>query len=202
MTMTHTVGRSRRKSGLILPVNHLDAEDIKQLLPPGLDYSFAVVRNPMKRIISQYHFQTSVSLLSRFSFSTWLRVVFEAALIEPRLYDNHIRPQSDLIPDTAKIFRLEDGWEEMIKWFDEVTESSVPNLNVGHLLKSKKKALAISLQDVEMIENFYRIDYDRLGYSKIDKSGYKSDRWARLRMIFAKCVARILIFKQHRDWGK
>lgn len=191
----------RRYPGVVVSPNHMSAEDLQDFLPHDLDFCFAVVRDPLARMISQYRFQTGVSWASRLSFSTWLRVMLACLRIDPRSYENHIRPQVDLIPEGAEIFRLEDGFEGLITRLDAVTGTTAPEIGIGHLLKGAKKAeIPITRQDVAAIESFYAEDYARFGYAPRDVSGLPDDRWASLRAVFGTVLARAVVWKQHRRW--
>jgi len=191
-----------RGTGLITPLTHVAAIDLREMLPPDIDFSFTVVRNPVTRIQSEYRYQTGVSRLSRLGFSTWLRVMIAAARIEPRIYENHIRPQVDLIPENSEIFRLEDGFDALIERLDEVTGSTAPDQAVRHLLKRERKDIALHRQDVELLGAFYADDFERFGYDLPDPSAYPHDRHASARAAFAACLAHALVMRQRHDWTR
>lgn len=192
----------QRQRGILFAADHLTAEDIGRFLPQTLEHSFAVVRDPLKRIVSQYRFQSGVSRASRLDFPTWLRTVLGAARQDRRVYRNHIRPQSDLVPADAAIFRLEDGFDPMVSWLDEVTGTSAPEVKVHHLLKSRKAADVVPLhrQDIALVAAFYRADYERFGYPLPDPQAHEPDRLAPLRALPALALARAVVWKQRRDW--
>ena len=147
---------------MISPPNHFCVEDLEELLPPQLDYAFAIVRHPLSRIVSEYRYQKGLSRLSRFSFSTWLSVVLECAKREPRMYENHIRPQSDLIPEFAEVFRIEEGCDAVIQHIDELVHDLAPDVEVPHLNPSKKMDIQLTREDVLTVRNFYAVDYERI----------------------------------------
>ncbi len=200
LDLDRTTSGPTKQTGLIMPASHLTTADLKDLLPVDLRHSFAVVRDPMGRILSEYRFQSGVSMLSRFSFSTWLRVTVACARMDPRTYDNHIRPQVDLVSDACEIFRLEDGFDGMIAWLDKVSGTTAPDIEVGHLLKRKRNQTPVSYEDAALIEAFYAEDYARFGYAPPDKSALPRDRFASLRTLFGNLLARAVIWKQRRDW--
>lgn len=190
-----------RGTGLIVPATHLAAIDIKELVPPDLAYSFAVVRDPLKRLESEFRYQSGVSQMSKLGFSPWLKVMLKAATTEPRLYENHIRPQSDLVPDDAEIFKLEDGFDAMIARLDAVTGTTTPDLSVPHINTRKKEPITMSRADVQAVTRFYAADYDRFGYVRPDPADYPAtpSGW---RDHLAGPLAAALVAKQHRDWVK
>ncbi|MBY8978161.1 sulfotransferase family 2 domain-containing protein [Rhodobacteraceae bacterium NNCM2] len=189
-----------KQTGLIMPASHLTAADLEDLLPVKLDYSFAVVRDPVARALSEYRFQRGASRMSRLDFSTWLRVMIASARKDPRTYDNHIRPQTDLVSEACEIFRLEDGFDAMIARLDEVTGTTTPDIKVGHLLKRARTEIPLSAQDVALIEDFYAEDYARFGYAAPDRSGLSSDGLAGPRSLFGAAMSHAVVFKQRRDW--
>lgn len=192
--------KDRRQPGLVTPATHLSAADLVDLLPPDIDYSFAVVRNPFTRMQSEYRFQTGASRTARLSYSTWLRLMVHCVRIDARAYQNHVRPQTDLVPEGAESFRMEDGFGDMIARLDEVTGATAPGVEVGHLLKRKREPLRFSRQDVELLEQFYAEDYSRFGYEKLDTADLPDDRWAGLRDVFARVLAQAVMYKQRRTW--
>jgi hypothetical protein len=198
------IDRNKRQgvtgTGLIIPATHLAAVDLAELLPHDLTYSFAVVRDPLTRLMSEFRYQSGVSRASRLGFSTWLRVMIAGARMEPRLYENHIRPQSDLVPEGSEIFRLEDGFDAMIARLDEVAGTTAPGLEVGHLLKRKREELVIHREDVDLITDYYGPDYARFGYAPPDRDAHPSDPYAALRRPFAHALARWVVARQHARW--
>lgn len=189
-----------RGTGLISPATHLATIDLRELLPTDLNYSFTVVRNPVDRLKSEYRYQTGSSRMSRFSFSTWLRIMIECLRLEPRIYLNHIRPQADLVPEDCEVFRLEDGFGSLIARLDEVVGHSSPDLSVGHINKRERGGISVSVEDVDLIEKVYDVDYQRFGYDTADRGNLPHDRYAGLRQILALGLARAVVAKQHRDW--
>lgn len=191
----------RRKRDIVQTVSHLSAADLKTLLPRDLDYCFSIVRDPVARITSEYRFQTGVSKASKLGFSNWLRVVLVAAAHDPRVYENHIRPQGDLVPEDAEVFHMEDGFDQMIARLDEVTGTAAPEIEMGHLLKRSRKPIMIYRQDIELITKFYASDYARFGYEQPSLENFENDPFHRLRALIGGVLGRLLVFKQRADWN-
>lgn len=189
-------------TGLISPITHLSALDLEEIIPTECDLCFAVVRDPLKRMFSQYRWQSGASRMSRMDFSTWLRVMVMAARIDPRIYFNHIRPQDQMVPAGAEIFRLEDGFGGMIERLDAVTGTTAPEVTMGHQKNRQKDATPIraSREDVALIADFYSADYERFGYDRPDLAALESDSAAWRRDLIAAPLARMLVAKQRRDW--
>ena len=189
----------QRQPGVIQSLSHLAASDLPGLLPADT-ISFAVVRDPVARIKSEYRFQSNRSRTSRLHVSTWLRSMLAATRRDPRIYENHLRPQVDMVPEGAAVFRLEDGFEAMTRWLDEVTGTTAPELTVGHFLKRKSRPIPLSRQDLDLIARFYAADYDRFGYPPPDTADLPSDPRASLRDLAAGPLARMIVARHHRRW--
>ena len=189
-----------RQRDVVVAATHLSASDLRRLLPPWLDYSFAFVRDPVARIISEYRFQVGASQASRLGFSTWLRVMLAAAARDPRIYENHIRPQADLVPADAEVFRLEDGFASIVSRLDAVTGTTAPEVEMRHLLKRDKAPLVLRRQDVARIVDYYRIDYDRFGYPLPDPGTYPADALGSGRDLVGTVLAPLVVGRHHRRW--
>lgn len=197
------IDQNKRKgvkgTGLIVPATHLAAVDVKEILPHDLAYSFTVVRDPLKRLESEFRYQSGVSQMSKLGFSLWLKVILKAARAEPRLYENHIRPQSDLVPEGAEVFKLEEGFDAMIAALDRVTGCAAPEVSVPHINSRSKEPIMMCRADVAAVTAFYATDYNRFGYPKPDLNDYVDcpPRW---RDRLASPLATLLVHKQRRDW--
>jgi hypothetical protein len=189
-----------RRSGLITPPAHMAAADVQYFLPTDTIRSFATVRDPLERIQSEYRFQAGSSRSSRFSFPTWARLMIAAGRLDPRIYFNHVRPQTDLVPEGAEVFRIEDGFERMVSWLDEVSGTSAPSLSVGHFGKRQHTPLRLYREDAELIAEYFSPDYLRFGYEPPDPAQYPRDPYAVPRNAGAHTLARALVAKQRRAW--
>ena len=188
--------------GIISPPQHLSARDLDFLLPKDVDYSFAIVRDPMDRLMSEYRFQKGHSFVSRLGFPLWLRTMLFCARYEPRVYDNHLRPQVDLIPDGCEIFRFEDGFSAVIAAFDALSGAADSGAAVPHIGKRKREEMRLSRQDADRVERFYAADYERFGYPRGDRAGLRSDIYDLPRTALAAVLARTIVWKQRRRWTR
>jgi len=196
---------SRRRTpfrGLINSATHLTASDLREFIPQHVDLCFSFVRDPLKRIQSEYRWQAGASRASRLSFSTWLRIVLLAARTEPRLYDNHIRPQVELVPDQAVVFRLEDGFESMVHHIDQIVGQPETPIHLGHLKNTNqaKADIVLHRQDVALIRQFYAADYRRFDYPLPEPSDYPPDPTSWRRATTASILAPLLVIKQRVRW--
>ena len=190
-----------RGTGLITNPEHFTKKDIASCMNiDALDYSFAFVRDPMERLMSEYRYQRGVSRSSRLSFSSWTHLMLESARHEPRIYQNHLRPQVDFIPDNADVFRLEQGFDRVIRKLDDVLGTTGPKEGVPFFNASRSVTIAASQQDAELAGQFYAEDYERFGYTRPSPSQFKSDPLALSRKAQAKLIAPALIAWQRRRW--
>ena len=187
-------------SALVVSATHLTRMDLEHVMPQDVGYFFAVVRDPMSRLESQFRFQSGVSRIQRLGFSVWLRTILAAAKIDPRIYRNHIRPQSDLVPEDSKVFKLEEGLSDMVDWLDRITNTEAPKIEMDHLLKRPKKPVPISRDDARLIANFYASDYERFSYLPPDLSCFPDDKFPVWKRPIVKLMARGLVARQRYKW--
>ena len=190
-----------RKRDIIQSCSHLSAADLQSLLPDRLDLCFAVVRDPARRIISEYGFQRGISRMSRMGFSTWLHAVTAAARRDPRIYENHIRPQGDLVPEAAEIFQLENGLAAVVSRIDAVTGGPAPQAAMRHLLqRSGQPAVTLTRQDAALIAAFYAGDYARFGYAVPALDGLPDDHFRHLRSLLARGLGWLIVLRHRYAW--
>lgn len=188
------------RSGLIVSATHLSADDLEHLLPPDLDHLFTVVREPLSRLKSQYRYQLGDARAAQLNFATWLRVMIAALRIDPRIYRNHIRPQTELVPKGARAFKLEEGFDAMISWIDEVTSSEASQVKMGHMNARPERRIEISREDAALVAKVYNVDYERFSYARPTPSDFPSRPFPSWKMPMVGVLGRALVAKQRRDW--
>lgn len=190
-----------RGTGLITPATHLAACDLAEFIPANADLVFTLVREPVGKLKSEYRYQTGVSRMSRLSFSTWLHVMLACLRLEPRIYENHIRPQSEIVPEACEVFHLErDGVAQIIRRLDEVTGEPRPDLTPEHKNKRPQAPIRLHRQDVALIEQVFAGDYTRFGFARIAAEDLPDDRLAGLRALFARLIAPLIVWRQRLRW--
>lgn len=137
---------------------------------------FAVVRDPVARIVSEYRFRQGLRPRSRRNtrppgsgrepegFGPWLRYAFDLYRKAPYAFDNHIRPQVAFVADGVEVFRLEDGLDPCFARLSEhlgidITPPPRP------LQTSKTDPVTPGDDDIALIREFYAADYQAFGYS-------------------------------------
>ena len=154
---------------------HIDAATLDRLLPAEFFAArFAVVRHPVDRMISVFRYQRDIerTLPLKTSFGDWLESLPDLTARRPFHLDNHVRPMTDLVPEGAKVFRLEQGLEPIIGWLDALTgEEGEPrhfrHVNVYDLRKGKRRAApAPEINDrvLAQIAGLHAADFERFGY--------------------------------------
>jgi hypothetical protein len=152
---------------------HIDRASLSRLFPDGFfDSSFTIVRHPVSRVISCYHFQMEVeqTISKLTSFNDWLLDLAEGFEEDPFQFDNHVRPMDEIVPPGAKVFHLEHSLDGLVPYFDEVTGNKDGPRLIGHANKRGEFAKASSgkveptKQDLDLISSIYGKDFDRFGY--------------------------------------
>ena len=169
------------------------------------DVVFSVVRDPVQRMVSEYHYQQAErngtwrgKCLASLSFSSWLRVMLHLYKRNPYAYDNHFRPQVSFMPEEVIIFRLEEGLAPVGHWLEHTTGQSLRISSFPRVLQSQShRTCQIHAQDIALITALYAADYSRFGYPVPEAQDYPLDRFAALRDTLARTLTPFL-YKQER----
>jgi hypothetical protein len=131
------------------------------------DYSFAVVRNPYDRIISEFKYRVGSKRYGFFapSFRRWVRRSFADFAKNNYLLSNHIRPQTDFLIPGVEIFKMEEGFAALEARLQEVLGVSMTEA-VPHANKSGDRPVEIDAESMDLIYEFYRKDFETLGYPR------------------------------------
>ena len=157
---------------------HVNTEALDRLMPPTFFAArFAVVRHPALRLRSVFLYQRDIeeTLPAEVSFSAWLRTVPGQRQGDAFLFDNHLRPMRDLVPQEARIFRLEQGLDPLVRWLDKLAGTSSPT-RLGHINSHANRVKTldkgppgpvpeISPRDLAFISGMDAADFDHFGYS-------------------------------------
>ena len=152
---------------------HIDRESLGLLFPEGFfDAVFTIVRHPVSRIVSAYHFQLEQekSFSENFRFSDWLADLAEMRAEDPFVFDNHVRPMDEIVPEGAHVFHMEHGLDQLVPWFDTLTGEragprAVPRINEkGSSNGQRGEKVVPSEADLDLIGRIYQTDFERFGY--------------------------------------
>lgn len=151
---------------------HIDRASLARLFPDGFfDAIFTIVRHPVSRLTSAYHFQLDMerSIPVDTTFSDWLLDLEERAAEDPFVFDNHVRPMTEIVPEGAHVFHMEHGLDGLVPWFDALTgETSgpraVPRFNEKGRNTGDTTKAAPTADDIALIADLYAADFLRFGY--------------------------------------
>ena len=149
---------------------HLVWADAEPRLPRAPDAVFAIVRDPVARMASEYRWQRHGrrgtrlgKTLSYLPFSLWLRLMLMVRTRNPHAFDNHLRLQSDFAPAHAKVFHLENGLGPVLTWLTDIVGESAGTLALPHAIQTPGKT-PIDPRDAALIGAAFATDYRRFGY--------------------------------------
>jgi hypothetical protein len=151
---------------------HIQAAALDRLIPPDwFASSFAVVRHPVRRLISAFFYVRDVQRKERVpdDINLWFRNVAPRILDEPHaIRTTHILPQTSLVPPNARIFRFEDGLEMIPAYLDQLAGNAegpreIPTQNVG-LWRSDQTPPRLTAATLDLVARTYAADFARFGY--------------------------------------
>lgn len=152
---------------------HLPWDAFTRLVPEGwIASSFAVVRHPLKRLVSAFQYQVEVeeTVAPLWSIDEWFDDWLKRAGDEPFLYDNHLCPQSAIVPPEAAVFRLEDGLDAVVPHLDRLVGDTngpreIPAENIRRKgMGPDAERLKPSAETLARVARFYAGDFARFGY--------------------------------------
>jgi hypothetical protein len=158
---------------------HVDAVTLERLIPLSFFAGiFTIVRHPLGRAVSTYHFQLELerSIPQGTSFTDWLKMLETQHAQSPFIYDNHTRPMSDIVPEGATVFHMEHGLDALVPWFDALAgqgdgpRAIVPENVRGEHVKVTGTRVTPSDTDIDLIAQIYAADFKRFGYVPGDKT--------------------------------
>lgn len=156
---------------------HIDATSLSRLIPPEMfDAIFTIVRHPVARLVSAYHFQLELerTIPEDMSFTAWLGEIETGN--DPFAYDNHMRPMAEIVPEGADVFYLEHGLDALVPWFDALTGNADGPRAIAHINKRGEYAggggerVRPGADDLATIARLYAEDFARFGYTPEDKA--------------------------------
>ncbi|MCF7976821.1 MAG: sulfotransferase family protein [Chromatiaceae bacterium] len=145
---------------------HYPISDVRGLFGSGFwQDSFAIVRNPYHRLESEYRYQKRFFWPRAGDFNEWLKTVLHVCRDDPFYLDNHLRPQVYFLDETVSLFRYECGLEAAKDQIERImgyrSDSTLPKC-----LGVEKEALIWNSESLELVNHFYAVDFERLGYPR------------------------------------
>lgn len=157
---------------------HVDATVLEHLIPLSFFSAvFTIVRHPVDRVVSIYHFQLEVerSIPKGTGFGDWLKGLEAQYTEAPFAYDNHARPMSDIVPEGATVFHMEHGLDALVPWFDQMVgradgpRAIIPENTRGQFVRTGRERVVPGDAELDLIASIYAEDYKRFGYRLHDK---------------------------------
>lgn len=151
---------------------HFHAEILTEILSEKFfNNSFAVVRHPTARLVSEYKYRMNERVSngrSILSFSDFFEKCVDDFLRNPYVLDNHIRPQSDFILNNTRVYKFEEGLQSAVENELALLCKKVPVINLPHVNNAKNKSFInnfdITEADKDKIYEFYKDDFSNFGY--------------------------------------
>lgn len=167
---------SRIAHGLPCVPQHFHAELLLYLFDKSfIDHSFAVVRNPYWRLLSEYNYRMSYPrrrrdmILPRPSFRRWVTATLRRFAKDQYVYGNHIRPQCEFVFPDTEVFPLENGLAPLKSRIEEVLGTSIQS-EIPVRKKSDTLVDEIDEETAATIYRFYAEDFAVFGY---DRGSYR-----------------------------
>ncbi|MCU0829870.1 MAG: sulfotransferase family protein [Tabrizicola sp.] len=153
---------------------HIPAATLKSVFPAEwLRSSFAVVRHPIRRLISAFCFARDHHgyLPLSTDFNAWWREAARWVPDDPFRLGGHFAPMVSFVPEGARIFRLEDGLDPIIPYLDDLDGRSrgsrhIAPTNVGRWRGSEGPPVPTA-ETLALANRLYAQDYERFGYSPV-----------------------------------
>ena len=127
--------------------------------------AFSVVRNPFTRIESEFRFQKRFYRRSIKSFNLWLPHALDCYLKEPCHADNHLRPQSEFLDKTVRVFKYEDGLDIAVRQIEALMGFG-SNDSLPHMLSTNSEKLIWTDENICLVKSVYQKDFEYFGYSE------------------------------------
>jgi hypothetical protein len=127
--------------------------------------SFSIVRNPFKRLESEYHYQRRYFLPQLKSFDSWLKKSLLVCRDDPFYADNHFRPQVDFIDSTVRLYKYEDDLELIKRDIESRMGFRSDQQLPKRLYFEKGDVIHWTKESIDLVLRFYERDFKFLKYS-------------------------------------
>lgn len=157
---------------LKVPPAHYDYGVMNRLYNLDRLYSFAVVRHPVRRMVSEYRWalekSTGAASLAGKSFADYIRLMFEQYRRDENVAAGHFKPQIRFVGDkVSKIFKYEAGLENIIAHvLKDVGLTLEREVKLPVVNSTSQRKVVLSPEDMALIEDFYAEDFQAFGYER------------------------------------
>lgn len=156
------------------PPAHYDYGVLNKLFNLDALYSFAVVRHPVQRMVSEYKWalekSTGAGVLADKSFADYIRAMFDYYRRDENVAAGHFKPQIRFVGDkVSKIFKYEAGLENIIGHvLKDVGLSLEREVKLPVVNSTSQRKVVPSPEDIALIQEFYAEDFMAFGYNDVD----------------------------------
>jgi hypothetical protein len=155
---------------LKVPPAHYDYGVMNRLYNLDGLYSFAVVRHPVRRMVSEYKWarekSTASAMLAGMSFADYITFMFEQYSRDENIAAGHFKPQIRFVGDkVSKIFKYEAGLENIIGHvLQDVGLKFEGQVKLPVVNSTSGAKVVPTERDIEAIREFYAEDFAAFGY--------------------------------------
>jgi hypothetical protein len=151
---------------------HIQISALDRLIPQDwFVSSFAVVRHPVRRLISAFFYIRDVQRKGPIpnDINAWFPTAAPRIASAPHdIRTTHFLPQTSLVPPNAHIFKFEDGLDQIPAYLDDLANNSdgprtIPAENVGRW-RADEVPPRLTDATLELVAKTYAADFARFGY--------------------------------------
>ena len=147
---------------------HIQLKHLKKIFPDDFFHiSFAVVRNPASRFLSAFnHAQIAGRIAIDEEPLNFTRKIKKQKDYLAKEHDNHFVPSCHIVPQDAKVFRLEEGMDSLRAWLTTTFPGQFSGIKFQH--NNKKPYIQNVSETPELLtilRDIYKEDYE--AYYKI-----------------------------------
>ena len=156
---------------LKVPPAHYDYGVLKRLYNLDSLYSFAVVRHPVRRMVSEYKWamekSTASETLSKMDFGQYLRFMFDQFKRDDNVASGHFKPQVRFVGEkVSKIFKYEAGLENIIKHvIKDVGFMINGQIRLPTVNNTSPRKVVPAAGEINLIREAFAEDYTAFGYT-------------------------------------
>jgi hypothetical protein len=182
------------KNELPCPPQHFHYELLQRLgITELTNESFAIVRDPLARFISEYSYRKKVDRKFRYidllTFSFFIQKSFAK---NKYLFSNHMRPQIEFLGPKTRIFKVEDGLEEVFKYYPHFFEESTAHRDGQRSNMSNSECIYVDDVTVEIVKKIYKEDFLEFGYT-ICENKFKNKKATVFEKLRAKMLSSLIL---------
>ena len=160
---------SKISQGFPCTPQHFHKSMVDTLVDINAISSFAIVRHPLLRMISQYKWQVKKRAIDpeKIDFNEYISKSFSSVRDNAFFGDNHFRPMVDFVDSRTRVFLLERDVSDLEVYLSDFLGEDVS-------LKSDNRTdilglnLNISKNSLEIINDFYHKDFLYFSYEKVE----------------------------------